>query len=293
MTQTALVPRDFEQLLVAKEDRLSALLAGSEVKPEQFIGMTVQAIARDRKLMAPDIDRESLLLAVLSVAEMGLLPNGAGGAHLVPFNDKESGKRKVQYIVDWRGLIKMALRSGQLRAAWAHPVYEGDEFAYILGDRPMISHKPTLEPSTRGNITHAYAVLHLTNGERVFEVMTIDEIEGIRKRSRAKDAGPWVSDYVEMVRKTPIRRIFKYHPQVVTPQLAAALQAEDDWEDATPVNVTPVSDRRQRLLSHYGAAEPSPLEADPANDSQPSGEAQPDGSADSGTDQEQNGGTAE
>ncbi len=261
MSSTALVattPKDYEGLLLQREDRLAQLLAGTDIDPQRFIGMTVQAIAREPKLLAPDIDRDSVLLAILSTAELGLTPTGRGGTHLVPFHDKQTGKKKVQAITDWGGLIKMAQRTGQLRAAWAHVVYEGDEFTYQLGDRPSLTHVPTLDASTRGNITHTYAVLHLTNGERVFEVMTLDEVEAIRKRSRAKDSGPWVTDYVEMVRKTPLRRLFKWNPAVVTPQLEAALQAEDDWEDAArgpSTALATVSPRRQRLLDHLQGAE--------------------------------------
>lgn len=277
-----LVPKDYESMMLAKQDRLTQLLAGSDVEPERFIGMVTQAIARQPRLLNPDVDKESVLLAVLSVAEMGLVPSGPfGGAWLVPYRDKKSGKQKVQPIVDWRGFIKMAMRSGQLRGAWAHPAYEGDSFRYVLGDDPALMHHPTLNPDERGNVTHFYAVAHLNSGERVFEVMTRGEVDAIRKRARASDEGPWVTDYIEMGRKTVVRKLFKYLPVAQTPQMAKALEEEDDWngEPGALVAAAPMSDRRARLVSHMQGAEtdavstePSveaPPSAEPANDSDP------------------------
>ena len=242
-------PREYEALLVARQDRLAQLLAGSDIPPAKFIGMTVQALARDPKLRAPDVDKESVLLGILTVAEMGLAPSGAfGGAYLVPFFDRDSRKKKVQPIIDWRAFIKMALQSGQIRSAWAHVVYEGDEFSYQYGDDPRLEHIPGL---TREKITHAYAVAKLLDGSRQFEVMPVADIEVIRSRSRNGDSGPWVDDYPEMCRKTAVRRLFKYLPVAITPQLAAALQAEDDWEgefrEVTPARQ--LSSRQARLLA--------------------------------------------
>jgi len=58
----------------------------------------------------------------------------------------------------------------------------------------------------------AYGAAKFKDGEGHFEVMYKADIEAIRTRSRAKDDGPWITDYDEMARKTVIRRLCKYLP---------------------------------------------------------------------------------
>lgn len=257
-TTTALTTAQYVREQLARreevEGRLTALLMGSGIEPEQFVGMTIQAIAREPKLMADDIDRDSLLIAILSVAEMGLAPTGSfGGAWLVPF--RAGGKKKVQPIIDWRGFIKMAMRSGQLKSAWAQLRYPDESFRVELGSEPRIVHTRGIERDESKQFTHVYAVAHLLNGDRVFEVMTLLEVEAIRKRSRAAEEGPWVSDHGEMARKTAIRRLFKYLPAVVTPQLAHALEVEDQFEQGAPT--APIADRPRSRYLDYLVAQPT------------------------------------
>jgi recombination protein RecT len=274
-------PKAIEGYLANREERLLALLSGADITPDQFIGMTVQALARDPRLLAPSIDKDSLLLAILTVAEMGLTPTGAGGAHLVPFWEGEGSSRrqKVEPITDWRGFIKMAMRSGQLATAWTALVYEGDEFSYELGDTPRLYHTPSLSRAVEAKVTHVYAVAQLMNGAKLFEVMTMAEIEAIKSQIRNIGSNsPWVTHPGEQYRKTAVRRLFKYLPVAVTPIMAAALQREDDLEGVGSAE-TPrpaLSGRHQRLLAHATGADAegdggtdSAAAAEPVNDGLP------------------------
>jgi len=53
----------------------------------------------------------------------------------------------------------------------------------------------------------------LRGGGLQLEGMPKAEIDEHRQRSRAKDSGPWVSDYDAMALKTTIRKISKYLPK--------------------------------------------------------------------------------
>jgi recombination protein RecT len=57
------------------------------------------------------------------------------------------------------------------------------------------------------------------------------EVDAIKKRSKASQYGPWVSDYPEMARKTVVRRLSKYLPMSV--DLAKAFDHEDAQESGT------------------------------------------------------------
>jgi len=52
----------------------------------------------------------------------------------------------------------------------------------------------------------------MTTGDTQTAVMTKDEVEAIRKRSRAGKSGPWVTDWGEMAKKTVVRRLSKMLP---------------------------------------------------------------------------------
>jgi len=247
-------PLEIQPLLEARIGELGNLLSGTEVSPERFIASTVHALARFPDVMKAS--RTSILLAVLEAAEMGLEPTGPyGGAYLIRYKDH------VQLIVDYRGFVKMALRSGQVSTVAAALVYEGDFFEYELGTTPFVRHVPTLDRNETSHVRHVYAIFWTPTGGSGFVVMTHAEIEAIRSRSRAGSSGPWVSDWGEMAKKTAVRRLFKLYPVALTPQMAAALDREDRYEDATPVGEAPtgVLTRRARLVNRLAGAETATL----------------------------------
>ena len=182
----------------------------------------------------------SLITAVGQCALFGLEPNTIlGHAYLIPFNknekDRQSGqwtrRKLVQVVIGYKGLIDMARRSGQIVSISAHEVCENDEFEYSYGLEETLKHRPS--DSNRGRVTHFYAYAKLKDGGQSFEVMSLDQINEIRdsaaKRNGAKDiAGPWKDHFIEMGRKTVIRRLAKYLPLSIEFQRATALDEAGD-----------------------------------------------------------------
>ncbi|NKV63714.1 hypothetical protein GS924_06775 [Rhodococcus hoagii] len=95
--------------------------------------------------------------------------------------------REVTFVPGYRGLVKLAWQSGQLESIAAHVVYEGDEFDYSYGLSPTLVHKPALRD--RGDVLAAYAVATFKHGGNAFEIMSREDIEAIRKRSKASGSG--------------------------------------------------------------------------------------------------------
>lgn len=146
----------------------------------------------------------SFLGALMTCAQLGLEPGPLGEAYLVPFGNE------VTFIPGYRGLIKLAWQSGQLESIDAQVVHEADHFDYEYGLHPFLEHKPTM--GTPGKAVAAYCVARLQNGGSAFRVMSVAEVEAIRKRSRSSAKGPWVSDWDAMARKTVIRQLIKMLP---------------------------------------------------------------------------------
>lgn len=178
---------------------------------------------------------ESFLGALMTCAQLGLEPGPLGHAYLVPYG------REVTFVPGYRGLLELARRSGQIKTIAAHVVKQHDEFEFELGLEPKLVHRPALRD--RGDTTHVYAVVHYRDGGYDMEVMSRDEVEAIRGRSRAGKTGPWVTDWDEMARKTVLRRLAKRMPMSV--ELAQALAQDERVRvdiDPSDLDVTPPVD---------------------------------------------------
>lgn len=162
----------------------------------------------------------SLLGAVMQAAQLGLEPGLIGHCYLVPFKNGKTGQSEVQFIIGYKGMIDLARRSGNIESIYAHAVYANDTFEYEYGLHPKLVHKPAM--TDRGEFIGAYAVAHFKDGGYQFEFMPKEEIEKRRKRSKAASAGPWVTDYEEMAKKTVIRHMWKYLPISIEIQQQAA-----------------------------------------------------------------------
>lgn len=193
-------------LITARRSSLEAV-ANKHLTTEKLIKFVGVAVSKSPKLR--ECTPMSVLECVMTAAQLGLDPSGVlGSAYLVPF------KQQCTLIIGYRGLIDLCRRSGDVVSVQARLVYRADEFECQLGsDEPRITHKPNLQADREDkDIIGAYAVALLTGGVRQFDWMSRKEIEKIRSRSRASGAGPWVTDFGEMCKKTVIRRLVKSLP---------------------------------------------------------------------------------
>tara|TARA_R110002051_G_scaffold24381_1_gene60597 strand:+ start:20313 stop:21083 length:771 start_codon:yes stop_codon:yes gene_type:complete len=162
----------------------------------------------------------SFVEALMTCSELGLEPNGRH-AHLVPYGDR------CTLIVDYKGLIELAFRSGKVESIRADVVYSNDLFDYSTCEHlPNAWRDPEHRREERGEMIGAYCVVEMKNGARHRERMTTDEINGIKDRSRAGRSGPWVTDFHEMAKKTVFRRASKWIPQCS--HLQNAFEADGD-----------------------------------------------------------------
>lgn len=191
--------------------------------PERVVKMALVAASRQPLLFK--CTQESFLQSVMKAAELGLDCSGTlGRAYLVPYFNSKINAYECQFIVGYQGLIELARRSGNIARIEARVVHENDTFDVEFGLEPKLTHRPAFE--NPGTMKCVYMVAELTDGSKQIEVMTKADIEKIRLRSKAKDAGPWKTDYEEMARKTVIRRGAKYLP--LSTELEQALVSDDE-----------------------------------------------------------------
>ena len=236
MSTTTLTTKP-QQSLTLKEhlqgDAFKQAVAGAlpkHLKPDRFIRVTLTAITRTPKLA--NCDQASFFQCLLTLSQYGLEPDGRR-AHLIPFENRKRGVTECQLIIDWKGLSELIYRSGIVSTLHADVVREGDLFDYSMG--VLTTHVPHFlrnddkKPEKAGDVYAAYSTATMTGGERKTEVMSWEQIEGIRNRSRAGQSGPWVTDWEEMAKKTVFRRLSKWLP--LSAELRDAVEADDDVID--------------------------------------------------------------
>lgn len=200
-----------------------AMALPKHMTPDKMARVVITAITRTPKLL--ECTPQSIMRAVIEASQLGLMPDGVlGHGYILPY------KTTAVFIPGYKGLLDLARRSGEISWVQAHVVYENDKFAYGYGMNPTLSHVPARSIGEEpGPMKAAYGVAKFKTGEVQFEVMHKDEIEAIRRRSRAANDGPWVTDYDEMARKTVIRRLCKFLPMNPEYQL---MVARDEYAEA-------------------------------------------------------------
>lgn len=247
-----------EQIRSALVSRLPAILPAG-LSAERFEAVTIQAIAKNPQLM--EADPSSVVMAVLEAAQLGLEPTGSlSRAWLVTYRSKESPRPLAQLMIGYQGLVDLARRSGEVEKVWARVVYNGDEFTVEYGSTERIIHHPRLGATDPASITHVYAIALLKGGQQMFEVMTRDEVERVRARSRAANSGPWVTDTGEMYKKTVVRRLAKSLP--LTAEAREAIARDDEREFAPrpepEQRPDPAVSVRERLAKRRQALQDAP-----------------------------------
>lgn len=188
--------------VVRGEDfRQQAALALPEgVSVDRFTRATVTALMANPEL-AQQADHDTIFTAILRSAQAGLVPDGKEAA-IVVFNGK------AQFMEMIGGARKVAGEHG-----WALDtavVKQADEFEYEKGLEPKVRH--VVRPGERGQTVAAYCIARHSAGQKLVEVMMIEELEQIRATSKKSGSGPWKDWTDRMYEKTVGKRMFAKLP---------------------------------------------------------------------------------
>ena len=228
--------RDISELLRGPELReaVSAALP-RHLTPERFIRVAITATMRQPDLLK--CTRESFFRALLDLSAMGLEPDGRR-AHLIPYRNNKQDTTEVQLIVDYKGIVDIVRRSGEVSYIHADVVREGDKFEFTYGSDARLIHRPDLASASE-KVVAIYSFVKMKDGSEDFLVMSRAEVERIRKRSRSSGSGPWVSDWDEMAKKTAFRRHSKWLP--FSSETRDAIEKDDEFSGsaATETGLAP------------------------------------------------------
>jgi len=258
MSNTQLSPKVNDLRSIITSDKMKQQFAAAlpqHLTPDRFCRIALTALTRTPKLA--DCTQESLMRCLLDLSAYGIEPDGRR-AHLIPYGNQ------CTLILDWKGLAELAMRSGIIAKLHADIVCENDVFEYNLGE--VVQHKIDFK-APRGEMYAAYAMAVTKDGPVFVAVLNKDEIDGIRKRSKSGNSGPWQTDYNEMAKKTAFRRLAKWLP------LSAEFRDAVDKDDDVVIerDVTPKTAARATPLDPFASLPETPA---PAEESTPVVEAQ-------------------
>lgn len=206
--------------------------------PERLTRICLTTIRTNPKLLQCDI--ASLMASVVQCATLGLEPGLLGHAYILPYKSKDKGMQ-AQLIIGFKGMIDLARRSGNIQSISAHEVYENDLLELTYGLEERLVHIPwhlrDEKQDKPGDIRGAYMVAHFTDGGHYLHYMSKAEIDAHRARSKSANNGPWVSDYVEMAKKTVVRAGWKWLP--ISIEIAEKVEKADN---STPESVEQIAD---------------------------------------------------
>lgn len=240
-TVSDLLERSRRQIMEALPKHLTA---------ERVMRLALSELRNNENLMR--CTPESLVSCIVRASQLGLeISSQLGRAYLVPYGDEAT------LIIGYRGLMDLARRSGEVVNIGAHPIRANDTFELWRDmDGEHFRHVPNL--TDPGELVAVYSFAKLKDGTVSIEAMTRQQVDAIRKRSRASGSGPWVTDYDEMTRKTVLRRHCKYLPASV--EVDEALASDIDSPDFSgEINVTPADTAIEALVTRRSApvAEPA------------------------------------
>ncbi|MED2940684.1 recombinase RecT [Cytobacillus horneckiae] len=233
------------QKQVSPENTLNTLLKrmGPEIQralpkhmnADRIARIALTAVRTTPKLL--ECDQTSFLAAIMQSAQLGVEPNtGLGQAYLIPYG------KQVQFQLGYKGLIDLAVRSGQYKAIYAHEVYENDEFEWQYGLTKDLIHKPATNPE--GDPIGYYAVYHLQNGGYDFVYWTRERIDKhAHKFSQAVQKGwtsPWKTNYDAMAKKTVLKEVLKYAPKSI--ELQKSVEADSTIKNEISEDMSDIID---------------------------------------------------
>lgn len=195
---------------------------------DRFVRVALTSLMKNPGLL--DCTPESVLNCCLQLSSLGLEPDGRR-AHLIPYKDRKTNTVTCTLILDYKGIVELAKRSGDVQNVFAQVVCDKDSFEWENG---VVTHKIDWR-NPRGEPYAVYSTAIGKDGGKQTEVLTKDEVYMVRDKSsgwQAYKAGytkqnPWADKQSEpeMWKKTAFKRLSKWI--TLSPEVAEALEKED------------------------------------------------------------------
>ena len=224
----------------AVKDRFAEVL---KTKGDSFLASVLTTVNNSALLQKAEPTTILSAAMVAASLELPIVPS-LGFAALVPFRDGKTGVCVCQFQIMTRGLVQLALRTGQYRRIEVEAVHAGE-----IKSRNRFTGEIEFGEPTDNNVVGYLGFFELCNGFRKFMYMSNEEInEHAQKYSQTakRGYGLWVDNFEAMAKKTVLKLLLaKWGPLSVEMQTALLRDqsaAADDNAQPTYVDNTPLAE---------------------------------------------------
>ncbi|AII12450.1 Recombinase [Lactococcus lactis subsp. lactis NCDO 2118] len=190
-----------------------------------------------------DATPASVYTSLMKAASLNLTvdPN-LGFAYLVPYkrNFKENGQwvnvTEAQLQIGYKGLVQLALRSGQIKSVNTGTIYESEFKGYNKITGEFTIDETIIPDEDNDEVAGYFAYVQLVNGGEVKQFSRKKQIEHFAKKySKAysydvennKKSSPWSTEFNAMAEKTVLKQVLKFVPMSLEMQEAVSIDEND------------------------------------------------------------------
>lgn len=165
--------------------------------PDAFAASMLDCYTGNKALQQCDPRKVAVECLKAAILNLPLSPQ-LGFAYVVPY------KGQPTFMVGYKGMIQLAMRTGAYKSINAGPVFEGE-----FRGKSRLTGAVDIDGERSGDTVIGYfAHFEMLNGFSKTLYMTSAEVEAHGKKfSKAFSAGPWKSDFDAMATKTVLRQL--------------------------------------------------------------------------------------
>lgn len=223
------------------QEGVKTLVRNSVKDDKSFISSLLTAVSQNPQLA--QCDQASILSAGLTGASLGLQCNQTlGQFYMLPFNDKKNNRMVAQFVLGYKGLLQLAIRSGYYERINVVPIKEGEYISYnplTEEFKSQIIMDDTIREKTK--TIGYYAMFKYSNGFTKTLYWSKEKMENhaltySNGYAAKKGYTFWEKDFDAMAQKTMLRQILSKWG-ILSVELQKALI---DDEQVIDVNGQPV-----------------------------------------------------
>lgn len=237
--------------LLEQYRRSFEVAAPQHLDVNRVMRIALMTVSRSSDLL--ECTMASLLGAFMLSVQMGL-DIGAKECHLVPFRNSKNGKKEVQLVPDYRGVLKLIRNSEKVCGVRARNVYKQDHFELEEGSQPVLRHTPNFDHLRKfSDIIGSYSIADFCNAQGMptgysdAHFIPRVHIDKVRDKSPASKTGPWVDHYDEMALKTVMKHHSKSLPYSIA--LITAVELDNRVEMVRPQSISLLENTATGLLT--------------------------------------------
>ena len=210
---------------------LKALLASPAIikRLEEIIGKNTGSFCAsliqisNSNALLQRAEPNTVISAAIVAATLNLpINNALGFAYIVPFNNSKAGMVEAQFQIGYKGLIQLAMRSGQIKRLVTTEIYANQ----IISRNPIKGYEFDFDtqPEKHEPAVGYYAYMELVNGFIAEAYMSVEDVQAHAARysqTYKKGYGVWKDNFDEMAKKTVMKQLLsKYAPMSIELQRA-------------------------------------------------------------------------